>query len=234
MKYTSKLILNWETYEFAAPSGWGWRQPWANTLAYRPLTSTSTTNDLSWNNNNLSSIWTVNFWTYYWVDCACFDDNSWRLQSSSLYDINDLTWITICSWFFTDWAPSDTDWKIWTTEWHNCFWYANWLWWYYRSDFAFGTINTTVNTESEWLLVALTCDKVNFTITVLWQNLNYTQTEPVQDFSMIWTNYTIWDSPGLPRKLIWYISNFIIENKSWTAQEVSDYYNQTKSLYGIS
>ena len=164
-KKITKLMLNGEEYEIREYQAW-WT-PWANTLAYRPLTSTSTTNDLSWNNNNLSSIWTVDFWTHYWVDCAYFDDNNWNLQISSLYDINDLTWITICSWFYTDWAPTDVDWKIWSTDWHNCFWYANWLWWYYRGDFAWGTINTTVDAESEWLLVTLTCDKVNFTINIL-------------------------------------------------------------------
>lgn len=35
------------------------------------------------------------------------------------------------------------------------------------------------------------------------------------------------------RDRIWYMSDFICKSVGWTAQELSDYYNQTKSAYGL-
>ena len=32
----------------------------------------------------------------------------------------------------------------------------------------------------------------------------------------------------------WKVSEYIYEIDSWTAQEISDYFNQTKANYGIS
>lgn len=54
---------------YEAPTWWGWWQPWVNTVAYYPLTSTTTTSDESGNWHTLSNH-SVQFWTYNWVDCA--------------------------------------------------------------------------------------------------------------------------------------------------------------------
>jgi hypothetical protein len=45
---------------------------------------------------------------------------------------------------------------------------------------------------------------------------------------VIW-NYRPWDK----NPFIWYMSDFIIENKVRTTQEISDYYNQTKTNYWL-
>ena len=75
--------------------------PWSNTLAYYPLTSTTTVNDMSWNNHHLTNAWKVNFWGYWGVDCAYFSSwqNSWL---SWLYRLNDqiaYDGMTISAWF---------------------------------------------------------------------------------------------------------------------------------------
>ena len=61
------------------PERW---QPWANTVAYYPLTSTTTVNDLSGNGYTLSTHDTLpTFWIYQWVDCASFNSNSLKTSS---------------------------------------------------------------------------------------------------------------------------------------------------------
>jgi hypothetical protein len=46
----------------------------------------------------------------------------------------------------------------------------------------------------------------------------------------IW--YTWWGSSS--DRLSWEISEFILEDRAWTATEISDYFNATKSNYWIS
>lgn len=48
------------------------------------------------------------------------------------------------------------------------------------------------------------------------------------------TGYTaIWCWVNYENPVIWNFSNVIFENVWWTAQEVADYYNNTKSIYGL-
>ena len=47
------------------------RSPWSSTIAYYPLNSSTTVNDMSGNGYTLTNDW-ASFWTYGWVDCAYF------------------------------------------------------------------------------------------------------------------------------------------------------------------
>ena len=240
MKYTSKLILNWTEYEFGAVWGGGW-QPWANTIAYYPLTSTTTVNDMSWNNRTLTWTWNYAFGTYAWVDCCYF--NVWML-SASIPDIQDNDWFTLNIWYNEKSAPNyDNGWVLelaennypdspnWIvrTKWRPnssywVVWYISWTLW-----------NPIITTSFNWTLWA-------------WHNYCYTQENWIgvfyTDGVQIWTltfpyNHTrnmlhISRKTGYDRSIIWYVSNAIYENKVWNAQEISAYFDQTKSLYWIS
>ena len=48
--------------------------------------------------------------------------------------------------------------------------------------------------------------------------------------------FAIWNiaDGSLNRHFQWGMSNVIVENKTWTQQEISDYFDSTKSLYWIS
>lgn len=49
----------------------------------------------------------------------------------------------------------------------------------------------------------------------------------------IWNTSTlIWDNHTLTAKWYWYLRDAIFENKKWSADEVSKYYESTKSIYG--
>ena len=218
---------------------YGWK-PWANTVVYYPLDSINTVNDLSWHNYTLTNSWSVAFWTNQWVDCAWF--TSWGRSSWSrwLYRTSD-TIIT----------PQSTDltFHVWLYKWSETmysnpriigrynspiFTYAS------RSKISTADSTTYGITPVEWAWFLFSCvykysDKTwAYYLNGAYQNTQTNSTPASYSNAWIvlgtrdglWTWY--WD------KWSWWMSNIIIENKVRTAQEVADYYNQNKSLYGIS
>ena len=218
-----------------------WWKPWANTIAYYPLTSTSTVNDMSGNSRNLTNNWTL-FGTYGWVDCAYFDNTN----SKKLYWTLPLTWNQTFTvnvyvqrkwWIYTNDNPNIfTLGSIWTTW--RCFWvWAEWNNYYYQF-YTRGTdwISTTVNTLDTWEMLTVTNDGSKIT---LYKNttqiLQQSVTLDVND-----TKFTIGSFPTMASwngswyRYNWYMSQFIVENRAWTADQIAWYYNQTKSLYWLS
>ena len=217
------------------PSGWGWWQPWANTLAYYPLTSTTTVNDMSGNNKNMTNNWSVTFGNVLWVDCATFSWSNYLNKGESLF-----TWsatFTVNLWYKKTWNYDNHTnlFTIGTSNGKNNFliWgYPSWdkinhlmLWWWDndRDTLYIVPSNTWINiivTHSWWA--------VNVYIN---GNLQYTWTV---DYN-IQSWYTwVWCSPTNSTPMIWNMSNLIIESSQRTSQEASDYYNLTKWNYWIS
>ena len=224
-----------------------WWKPWANTVAYYPFTSTSTVNDMSGNNRNLTNNGTQ-FWTYGWVDCAYLP----RVDSKKLYWTLPLTWnqpFTFNVYINRQWNSyrADGSWQIfvlgnvWTSS--ACFWttiidstswegssvynkYRVWTWWNDKTA-------SQTNTVWEWNMITVTNNSWDVKLYLNWtQILNQTisfyisaDTFTIGSFpTTVWSQYQ-W--------FYWYMSNFIVENKVRTAQDISDYYNQTKSNYGL-
>ena len=213
---------------------WSWK-PWANTVAYYPLTSTSTVNDMSWNWLTLTNNWNVLFWTYHWVDCANYSGN-WSLRNSVL-----TTWyiwqtFTISEWVLRHWNEI----LIWT---FNNVGTKRAIWINVAStfiNFTFGTWSAfqdnkySINTVTDqWYHIALTH---NSTGNLIW----YVNWQQVITWNVtIWewaSNFWIWAAVFSDNEIYysnWNISNVIIEDIPRTAQEISKYYNQTKSLYWL-
>lgn len=212
-----------------------WR-PWANTLLYCPLNSTDTYTDQSWNNVQTTSSW-VSFWTYTSanVDCAYFNNNG-----SHKILIPTIAWsypnITMSIWSYMTNQAWVT--QIFMIEWSNT--------------------NLSLQPSSNWELQSQTYDGSDHYVTdgsgmnawhhqvVVWNN--WTSYLYV-DGQFIWSDNTssiinmlisegaMWWHAANNNSIFaywWYLSNAILESKTRTAQEVSDYFNQTKSLYGIS
>lgn len=255
MKYTSKLILNWETYEFAAPSGWG-RQPWANTIAYRPLTEDL--DDVTWN-YNLSAIW--NYYSFttnqQWKACCELnpqDSNdtyfsTWQ-SSSSVFDFynNDYTFVcSLCdasstvhgSWSSADifslwrqfkWPHISTYNSIGSSKWEREF--ANpptsRTGPEVEYDFTQPDFKTII---SVWNHTTQTFSHyIDWVLNMEEENISWSF-HNFSDFYLCVDQYSMSDAA---RKYHWKIKDVIIENKAWTQQEIEDYSNQTKSLYSIS
>lgn len=211
-----------------------WWQPWANTIVYYPFTSQTTVADMSGNSYNLTNNWAT-FWTFQGVDCVYVDWTTY-LECPTAVTVPD--WCTILAWCYTQ----NTSWDFrrivniaagnrslmltYSTgnEWK---WYNVWLWW-----------RPTTNATSyygAWYLVAWTWLSNVQKLYIYWANTAVDITDNQNTYWM--TNATLCvgaDSSSHWDNFIGGVSNLIIESRVRTAQEVVDYYNQTKSLYGIS
>jgi hypothetical protein len=228
MWYKLNWIYVWN--QKVRPSGW---KPWANTIAYYPLTSETTVNDMSGNNHNLTNSW-ASFWTYWNVSCVSLNWSSNYLLGN-IWDIS-LYSHTINIWVYVKW-----EWMI------NMYgqWDPNHKWWaeviqYHQSKFRYSywyddLDSTNTYSINGWHNVCAQWDRTSNKqiIYVDWvaqwdRTPTYTHT--------IWNtqNFTLWKNSVYSEAYFnWYISEYIIENKIWTAQEIVNYYNNTKANYWL-
>jgi hypothetical protein len=226
------------------PATWN---PWANTLAYYPLNSTTTVNDLSWNSRNLTNNW-VTFGTYWWVDCAYFSNSNskklyWNLPLSWTQNFTFNIWINR-QWDSYTWLSGSQIINLWD-PWTNSaqFWiairdngsstnknkYIAWSWW---TDI----FSSTTNTTNTWNMVTVTHQAwtvkmyVNATLLI----------NDTISFNVANTNFTVWSfqSPINDylldyQSFYWYMSWLICESSIWNLDYITKYYNATKSNYWL-
>lgn len=205
-----------------------WWAPWANTIAYRPLNSTSTINDMKWHWTayNLTASWNPSYWTL-WVTLT------WQklgLPSIPEQAKTVCCWLKINSWnTWTYAAVYDLQisgsilWRIWTKSGNNVF--------IAQSDKP-STKQWSLSNRDDWKrkLLCFTWDNNVCTLYINWQQegtVNSWSSMPWQP--IVWVmGWTIneWTQNCD-------ISEFIIESVARTAQEVSDYYNLTKWNYWL-
>ena len=221
--------------------GWGW-QPWANTIAYYPLATD--VNDASGNNLNLTN-YGITFSDWYAIL-----ETSNRTNVQWPYAVYP-SWIT---WYKT---ISCRFYKTWTTNWMLCIWHSNgtisnayfqlrtqnpnWFslaaswWWTYNGDITNNSYTINLN---QWHLVTITQDVTqnswawswNITVYLDWNfywTVNRYMNRPLYWFGSATEWWYYYNFP-------WKFSNLIIENKEWTAEEVSAYFDLTKWDYWIS
>ena len=199
------------------PSGWN---PWANTVAYRPLTSSSTVNDLSWNSHTLTNSWSVTFGTYKWVDCAYFNGNQLTQSFSWSWSI-----ITVSAWWYYENIISASTSNVELLRYWSNFWP-----WIDRSTNKINcspwtSTNTIPSKNTSWALLTYTYDgswhlKLYMNTTEIWTNNSASP--------WIWANLILCNT-----NFKWWLSNVIMEKSCWTSAEISDYYNLTKSNYWL-
>ena len=224
-----------------------WWQPWANTIAYYPLETD--TNDYSWNGRNGTNNW-VTFSNWLWV----FNGSSYvSLWTWSWTNIQ--TNMTISVWFKWNWNWSKDNavlgkLKYYSPSLSNCY-YAITIheedrylcWWYYCwSDYNIHPMNFRntngwsstiwpVAQANKWYNVVITNDgntKKAYVDGVLYATENVSSTTSTVSIdtrigSFVRYNYDSFFN--------WNISAVIFEDKTWSAQEVLDYYNLTKDNY---
>lgn len=218
------------------------RVPWANTLAYYKFDWNL--NDSSWNNNTWTADGTVSYATAgewqclsisWWNNCVKTPISetffgsaftiAWWFRFSSISSVMRIMW-----WQYNSQTAQYSD--------RANIQYESWFWW-----FQFYSYNWQ-RTSWNWTPVANTW----YHIVVVWwwvandlkAYINWaelTKTRSAYDYTTyswavvaFWWN---WDWSLSNYYMAGNIDNAILENKAWNATEVSNYYNQTKSLYWL-
>ena len=218
-------------YFIYSTSGWGWWQPWVNTVAYYPLTAD--TNDYSWNNRNLTNSWVTFVNNIWWATVpVSYYDWSSRAYRNWVEQLN--TWYTISFW-----QKGDTWTFIFDLRNDNEYW--QWVcllaeWWYFKTR-----QQKSSNTEEEYSRASdnnrnhwvLTWTGSVWTVYFNWAQVK--QASIANSINTSNSDISLWSRySGNTYSWTGYISEFIVENTARTAQEISDYYNQTKWNYWIS
>lgn len=214
-----------------------WWQPWANTVAYYPLDSTNTINDLSWNSRNLTKedpYGNVQFWTNDNVDCCYM--NWGRLKFSSMPSIS--SW-TILLYINTHNSSNNTNAAIIDRQFNST--YSYWALKLYSSwtdiNYYYPTALNSVwnyqmnNTKTTWILWTMVKDGSSYKI---YNNDTLVETKSWYGGNTSSTFYIGQDGQNGSYYYCGSISNVIIEDRVWTTQEIQDYFNETKANYWIS
>ena len=213
---------------YEAPREW---TPWANTVAYYPLEKD--TNDYSGNNRNLTNSWIT------------FSDGVWVFNgsTSTAYrqdDAFDFYWtapFTLSIWVKPNVSPSYNIviWMEQDSSYHDkeIELLSNWVIQFQMWNNNEYKATSASNTLSVWAWQNLIAS-YNGSVMKLYKNWveiasynwgsSYNNNPPrlvLSRISWIWTAFN------------WQMSNAIVEKMWWTAQEVLDYYNITKSNYGL-
>lgn len=219
---------------------YGWH-PWVNTVAYRPLNSTTTVNDKSGNSYNLTQTW-GSFGTYNWVDCfynggdttGYFTLNSWANIPSGNADRTMLLWVYPTGYstsyirYFLSYGERN-NWKAFRlyidTSCKPC------------ADVYSTAITGSANmSTSSWSLLTFSSTGNTFNLYVNWTSVwSYTSTINTTAISSSYPLRLMRTSSGTSSnyQVRGYISEVIIENKTRTAQEIATYYDQKKSNYWL-
>ena len=232
MGYKLQKIYVWS--QQVRPSGW-W-QPWANTLAYYDFE-----NDIGTTMVNQASTWNTYDGTYYSTP------SYWTTADGKKY--------LICNtnYWYTPIIPFDYDnvtiniWLYNPTQNHEWYTFGTGLWSYpapnifntcYDGSMILGIWwgNTTLQLSSYywWHLITLIADSSNDKIYIdgilvsTWSNW-YSSTNGYN----IWI-WTIYEQKHQTAKIFeWNFWAVMVEDKVRTATEISNYFNQTKSNYGL-
>ena len=213
-----------------------WWKPWANTIAYYPLKADF--NDASWNNKNLTNTWSPSITTYWWVACASY--SSWN--NYSYY--NGSIWATATARTISVWLniPTALDAWIWWIATSNNYW-KWWLWftekswqiwvsdfWAGQDRFAYPSWWFNIIAAQEWSTIKA---YLNWTLVKTYTNQDTTWSwATAPNILKIW--WKPWSNGGwADSNFAWYVSEFILENKTRTADEATKYYNSTKSNYWL-
>lgn len=191
-----------------------WWQPWANTIAYYPLTSDM--NDYSGNNRNL----TVESWTITYNSST----NMAELAGQIIYSqplLPTSSDYTVWFWCYPSSWNNIGDKVSWWPQWYLCDFAWEYKWWLKIGSTWYRLWGTT---EISWPChLMVTRSGSTFTLYVNWQpDSTLTNSWAIQTAN---TFYISWFD-----NWVWWV---ILEDIAWDAQKVSDYYNMTKWDYWL-
>jgi len=215
-----------------------WRHPWANTIAYYKFNGNSL--DYSGNNYDITSVTSYDTLSS-WIKVAYFSGKvdlfPWNCNTNLWYDLFKVDQDITISFYV---KPSTASVSIYRFQWSSSYRvslvdiYSDrverglWNWGYNIKSFS-----TSIST-SAFQHIVLVYDHTAKTVSMYknWTLVSSTSTS----WYALFTDCTwclVWYA-GFDNDKSEYLSEMIFENKVRTAQEVSDYFDQTKWNYWIS
>lgn len=204
------------------------REPWENTVAYYPFKEDY--NDKVWS-RTLSTSWCSISWGYLNIerDSSYIQLSQWISNSILTINVRHYYWANSSSvyWNWNALFANSAEQE------HACFpantsrgFQVGKVWFFNDSFVQWDTIISLANRYN----IIIVKDWTNETIYINWENvLDATSFDNANyPVNFIWSCAT-----NKPEAAQWKMSELIFESKKWTAQEVADYFNQTKSNYGI-
>ena len=199
--------------------------PTSNTLAYFPFKDDQLDKV---GNCTLSATWTKQT---IWYRFTSGSSTLWitipsNKQTSRFYSCR-IKGVTIPSWYYDNASTMMTN--YWTMrffyKYQNQDWHTK-QFWYWKDSSNIVWSNTQTIDLTNWFHLAYWCDSSNnYKWWINW-NLVFSGTATSQRYY----NSVVWFQPA--NSTIDY-SDFILENRLWTATEVTNYYNKTKSNYWL-
>jgi len=219
--YKIKRILVWQGWveKQIYPAGW---KPWANTIAYFPFETDATDTQ---GRATLSNTWTQDTIWYKFQNPGSNVIISW---------LNNYTVRWYCAWAklnsFTGgwwkWSYYDKS-SMWffladggTTSWAS-------VWIFYTSSYAQAKHSFSY-TVGDWVLIWVWYDWTN---SVYWVNWDYWIIRASSGYNF-WNTFCLLEAKSGQSVDMTY-SKLIVEDACWTQSQWVDYYNQTKSNYGL-
>jgi len=204
-----------------------WWTPWANTILYVPMEDDLL--DHSWNSVSLTQWGTVTLTTLSWVKCAS-TNVSWLFANFSW----DWTNLTITWWIYDTNSWSNVEKYYWALGSNITSWNAWWWSWdnkYILNYINIGGVNiynTTVGKNS-WQLITITKQWTT------WKMYKWTTLLGSVSTSYWWNSQRVnlWARLYSSTWFVWYMWGWVVENKTWTNDDVQSYYDLTKSKYGL-
>ena len=225
----SKVFL-WDTQ--VRPSGW---KPWANTIAYYKFDWNL--NDSSGNSHTLSNTGSISYSTNpYAVNLSTSNYLYFNNTDTFNHDRTYNTWayitarnqskdasVLMCQWTGSQnrmiFCCIDYQWKL--------------FFWFYGNDHTW-TITSSLN---QWVNVCYTYNYATKTYKAYINSVKDIEWINSTQYTIASWNLYMWALANTPSvlnyRVQWKLSEYILEDKARTAQEVADYYNSTKSDYGL-
>ena len=218
-----------------------WWQPWANTIAYYKFNGDSL--DYSGNNYDITSVTSYNTLSS-WIKVAYFNGDggtadTWNCNTNLWYNLfkvdQDITislYVKVSSFGSSAACPyraqGNGSYRVSLLDlYSNQVQWGLWKWWW-----NFSIFNTSIST-SDFQHIVLVYDHTNKTAS-MYKNWELVSTVSTTWYSLF-TNcnwVSVWFSP-FNSSASEYLSEMIFENKKRNAQEILNYYNQTKSNYWL-
>lgn len=209
--------------------------PWKNTVAYFPLTE-NFVDKITWDWPTSAS-WDISLVTKDWIKCAY--GGGWTVEY--LYNNrNWSTWNDVLTWHM--WCNKSTythERQTIISTWYSTANRCKSMWFHYNQFWTWSRDNDTYHFDAllnQRALYTWTFDGSTTKAYLNWVLKN----SKAMTYSVDSNNYSCLFSQcaqsgvNTTQSLEGYVSNIIMENKVWTAEEIAGYYNSTKSLYGIN